>query len=378
MKSFLKAMLALAAMVAASQTLAQVSFYQSENYQGASFTSERPVENFRQFGFNDKASSVIVSGRLWEVCDRIRFGGRCTVLRPGQYPSLAALGLDQRVASVRAVGRDERIDQSRYAPVAAVVPSNAQVVFYADENFSGQSFTAQSQIDDFTRYGFNDRASSAVVLGDQWEVCENIRFGGRCVVLRPGRYASLAAMGMNDRVSSIRGVAASARVSDERYAPPPAPVYDNRRRNDERLYEANVTSVRAVVAAPEKRCWMEREPVAAQPAANNYNIGAALAGAVIGGVLGHQVGGGTGKQLATVGGDVAGAAAGANVDRIMGRGQLGTGQGQDVQKCDTVLSQAKTEFWDVTYTFRGQEHTIQTTSQPSRTIMVNGQGEPRI
>ena len=377
MKYFLKTTLTIAAMVAASQILAQVSFYQNENYQGASFTTERPVENLRQFGFNDKASSVIVSGRQWEVCDRVRFGGRCTVLRPGQYPSLTALGLDQRVASVRAVGRDERIDQSRYAPVAAVVPSNAQVVFYADENFTGQFFTAQSQIDDFTRYGFNDRASSAVVLGDQWEVCENIRFGGRCVVLRPGRYASLAAMGMNDRVSSIRGVAASTRVSDDRYAPPPAAVYDNRRRNDERLYEANVTSVRAVVAAPEKRCWMEREPVAAQPA-NNYNIGAAIAGAVIGGVLGHQVGGGTGKQLATVGGAVAGAAAGANVDRIMGRGQPGVGQGQEVQKCDTVPSQAKTEFWDVTYTFRGQEHTIQTTSQPGRTITVNGQGEPRV
>jgi uncharacterized protein YcfJ len=374
MKSFLKAALAIAAMVAAGQTLAQVTFYQDENYKGATFTTERPVDNFRQFGFNEKATSVIVSGKLWEVCDRVRFGGHCTVLRPGQYPSLAALGLERQVASVRAVGREERINESRYAPVAAAVPSNAQVIFYANENFLGKSFTAQSQIDDFTRYGFNDRASSAVVLGDQWEVCENIRFRGRCVVLRPGRYASLAAMGMEDRVSSIRGVAANTRVSDDRYAPLPAPVYDNRRRTEERLYEVNVTSVRAVVAAPEKRCWMEREPVAAQPG-NNYNIGGAIAGALIGGVLGHQVGGGTGKQLATVGGAVAGAAAGANIDRIMGGSQQMAGQ--DVQKCETVPSQAKTEFWDVTYTFRGQEHTIQTTSQPGRTITVNGQGEPR-
>jgi uncharacterized protein YcfJ len=376
MKSFIKVTLAIAAVVAASQTFAQVSFYQDDNYRGATFTTERPIENFRQSGFNDKASSVIVTGKLWEVCDRARFGGRCTVLRPGQYPSLAALGLKQRVASVRAVSRNEQIDEGRYAPVAAAVPSNAQVVFYADENFSGQSFNAQSQIDDFTRFGFNDRASSAVVLGDQWEVCESIRFGGRCVVLRPGRYASLAAMGMNDRVSSIRGVATNTHVSDECYAPPAAAAYDNRQRNDERLYEANVTSVRAVVAAPEKRCWTEREPVAALPA--NYNIAAALAGAVIGGVLGHQVGGGTGKQLATVGGAVAGAAAGANVNRTMGRGaQPGADQGQDVQRCDTVPSQARTEFWDVTYTFRGPERTIQTVSQPGRTITVNGQGEPR-
>ncbi|MDB5743188.1 MAG: 17 kDa surface antigen [Polaromonas sp.] len=376
MKSFFKATLAIAALIAASQSMAQVTFYQNDNYKGPTFTTDRPVENFRQFGFNEKASSVIVAGKLWEVCDRPRFAGRCTVLRPGQYPSLAALGLEQRVASVRAMGRNERIDESRYAPVAAAVPSNAQVVFYANENFQGQAFTAQSQVDDFTRFGFNDRASSVVVLGDQWEACENVRFSGRCVVLRPGRYASLAAMGMEDRVSSVRGVPTSTRVSDDRYAPAPAPVYDNRRRNEERLYEANVTSVRAVVAAPEKRCWMEREPVASQPANNNLNIGGALAGALIGGVLGHQVGGGSGKQIATVGGAVAGAAAGANIGRITGGGQQVAAQ--DVQKCDTVPSQAKTEFWNVTYTFRGQEHTIQTTTQPGRTITVNGQGEPRV
>ena len=374
MTSFFKTVLAVAAIVATGHSMAQVTFYQDENYKGATFTTDRPVENLRRFGFNERATSVIVADQQWEVCDRPRFGGNCTVLRPGQYPSLEALGLEQRVASSRAVGRDERVAESRYAPAAAVVPTNAQVIFYANESFTGQSFTAQSQIDDFTRFGFNDRASSAVVLGDQWEVCENVRFSGRCVVLRPGRYPSLVAMGMEDRVSSIRGIPATTRVSNERYAPLPAPVYDNRRRNEERLYTVDVTSVRAVVAAPEKRCWMEREPVAAQPA-GNYNIGGAIAGALIGGVLGHQVGGGTGKQIATVGGALAGAAAGANVNRIMGQGQQVVGQ--DVQKCDTVPSQARTEFWDVTYTFRGQEHTIQTTSQPGRTITVNGQGEPR-
>ena len=374
MTIFLRATLAIATLVMAGQAMAQATFYQDENYKGATFTTDASVENLRRFGFNERATSVIVSGKQWEVCDRPRFGGTCTVLRPGQYSSLAALGLEQPVASVRAVGRDERIAESRYAPVAAVVPTNAQVIFYADENFAGQSFTAQSQIDDFTRFGFNDRASSAVVLGDQWEVCENVRFSGRCVVLRPGRYPSLVAAGMEDRASSVRGLPASTYVSDDRYAALPAPVYDNRRRNEERLYEVNVTSVRAVVAAPEKRCWLEREPVAAQPAAS-YNIGGAIAGALIGGVLGHQVGGGSGKQIATVGGALAGAAAGANVNRIMGQGQQAVGQ--EIQKCDTAPSQAKTEFWDVTYTFRGQEHTIQTTSQPGKTITVNGQGEPR-
>jgi len=341
------------------------------------FTIDQPVENFRHAGFDEKAASVIVSGKLWEVCDRPHFGGHCTVLRRGQYPSLAALGLGQRVASVRAVERmerSERINEGRYAPVAAAMPANAQVIFYADENFMGQSFSAQGQIDDFMRYGFNDRASSVVVIGDQWEVCENARFTGRCVVLRPGRYASLASMGMENRASSLRNIAPATRVRDDGYAPLPAPVYDNRRPGYERFYEANVTSVRPAMAAPENRCWMEREPVAAQQG-NNYNIGGAIAGALIGGVLGHQVGGGTGKKIATVGGAVAGAAAGANVDRLMGGGQQTAGQ--DVQKCETVPSHARPELWDVTYIFRGQEHTIQMESQPGQTITVNSQGGPR-
>ena len=90
------------------------------------------------------------------------------------------------------------------AGVAIATQAAAQVTFYEREGFEGRSFTTEKQVGNFERYGFNDRASSVVVVGDRWEVCEDARFGGRCVVLRPGRYASLAAMGLNDRVSSVR------------------------------------------------------------------------------------------------------------------------------------------------------------------------------
>ena len=373
MHAVLKNTLTVFAMALASHSFAQVTFYQNRNFQGPTFTTDRQVNDFQRFGFNDRASSVIVDSERWEVCDNIRFTGRCVVLRPGRYPSLAAMGLNDRVSSVRAVSRNARIDDDRYAPVYAPAPSGPQVVFYENENFQGRTFTAQNQIDDFTRFGFNDRASSVVVIGDSWEACDNVRFGGKCVVLRPGRYPSLAAMGMNDRVSSVRAVNYDARVDDGRYGPlPPAPVYDNRRRNDERLYEVNVSTVRAVVGAPEQRCWMEREAVPAA-ARGNPNIGGAIAGALIGGILGHQVGGGTGKDLATIGGAVGGAALGANVGRTAGAPQ----QGQEVQRCATQPAQAQPAYWDVTYNFRGQEHRVQMTSAPGPTITVNGQGEPR-
>lgn len=248
----------------------------------------------------------------------------------------------------------------------------AQVIFYEHENFQGRSFTAEKKIGDLNRYGFSDRASSVVVLRERWEVCEEVRFVGRCVVLRPGRYASLSAMGLNDRVSSVRSVSQKARIDDQRYAPPPVPVYDNRRRNNERLYEAKVISVRAVVGPPQQRCWLEREQVV-QPR-GDVNVPGALAGALLGGILGHQIGAGSGKDLATVGGVMAGAAVGANVGRDSSAQQVQT---QEVQRCASVPSQAQPEFWDVIYEFRGLQHNVQMTTPPGPTITVNQAGEPR-
>ncbi len=204
------------------------------------------------------------------------------------------------------------------AGMAVATHAAAQVTFYEREGFDGRSFTTQNQIVNFERHGFNDRASSVVVQRDRWEVCEDARFGGRCVVLRPGRYSSLAAMGLNDRVSSVRAVSRSARFDDSRYAPAPVAIYDDHRRPNERLYQANVTSVRAVVGPPEQRCWVEREQVVQN--SGDANVPGAIIGAVIGGILGHQVGSGRGNDVATVGGAVAGAAVGANVGR--GGGQV--------------------------------------------------------
>ncbi len=122
------------------------------------------------------------------------------------------------------------------------------------------------------------------------------------------------------------------------------------------------------MGAPTQRCWVEREQV------NNggdRNVGGAIAGALIGGVLGHQVGGGSGKDLATVGGAVAGGVIGSNVGR---NGQPGT---QDVRRCENTTS-GTPAYWDVTYNFRGQQHQMQMTTAPGHTVAVNRDGEPRL
>lgn len=358
-------LLALACIAFTAPVAAQATFYENGSYQGRSMQANKQVNKFDRYGFNDRSSSVVVVGNRWEVCEDTNFRGECVVLRPGRYPSLTAMGLNDRVSSARMIPANARVNNDRYAPL----PLSAQATFYENRDFSGRSFTTTGAIARFQRYGFNDVATSAVVIGDRWEVCEDARYRGRCVVLRPGRYPSLAAMGLNNRVSSARTVTPNNRVDDDRYAPEPVAVYDSRRRGSERLYEADVTSARAVLATSGQQCWVEREQLSQTQ--NNANVPAALAGALIGGILGHQVGGGSGKDIATVGGVIAGAALGA---RAGSNGQPAT---QDVERCRDVPGGARPAFWDVSYTFRGKEHRVQMATAPGQRITVNEKGEPR-
>lgn len=199
--------------------------------------------------------------------------------------------------------------------------------------------------------------------------------------LLPGALAIVAAL-------ALAGCAAPYPypVHEQPVAQPTQPVYqftpapvpsqegrrDYRRRDREQLFDAPVTSVRAVMGEHGQHCWIERQPVAQQPR-GPANMPGAIAGAVIGGILGHQIGGGSGRDIATAGGVVAGAVVGSNVGR--GGGAPAT---QDVQRCTTETSRNEPDFWDVTYQFRGVTHSVQMTSPPGRTITVNGNGEPRI
>jgi uncharacterized protein YcfJ len=267
------------------------------------------------------------------------------------------------------------------AGVALAAQAAAQVTLYEGEGFRGPAVTAERAIWDFDPFGFNDRAQSLVVTGGTWQVCENAQFQGRCVVLQPGNYDSLRPLGMSERISSVRPVGSVARYDyapapvyspPPAYGPPPvvaaAPAYGPP--PAERLYQVPVTSVHAVVGPPEQRCWVE--PGQAYEERRGVNVPGAIAGAVIGGILGHQVGGGRGRDVATVGGAVAGGAIGANV----GRGDQ-TVYSQDVQRCENVQGQLQPDYWDVSYNFRGIEHHVQMNSPPGPTLTVNDNGDPR-
>ena len=105
----LKSALGVTALVLATQAAAQITFYEHDGFRGRAFTTDKPVGNFARYGFNDRASSVVVEHGRWEVCTDAGFAGRCVVLRRGSYESLGGLGMNDRISSVRPV-----IEQARY------------------------------------------------------------------------------------------------------------------------------------------------------------------------------------------------------------------------------------------------------------------------
>ena len=251
------------------------------------------------------------------------------------------------------------------ALAATALPAAAQLTLYGQEDFRGRSLTINGGEGNLERRGFNDRASSAIVTGGRYEVCQDAGFRGRCVVLRPGQYPSLAAMGMDNAISSARQVGRQARIEEGRFAPPPPVAYDYRARPQERLYQADVVGVRAVYGRSGERCWVERE----QAGGGDANVPGAIVGGLIGGILGHQVGSGRGNDVATAGGAIAGAALGSNFN--------GSTFTRDVRRCEPGHANARPDYWDVTYRFRGEERYVQMAQPPGRTITVNGNGEPR-
>src|SRR3954452_4161851 len=144
-------------------------------------------------------------------------------------------------------------------------------------------------------------------------------------------------MGIKFQISSLRQV--------EYNAGAPAPAYDNghdnyrdrergrdnyqdnnyRRRANEDIYTADVSSVRAAMGSAGQRCWVDRQQVT-ESHHNNAQVGGAIAGALIGGILGHQVGAGRGRDVATAAGAVGGAVAGSD---IAGRARHNCGVGSE-------------------------------------------------
>jgi uncharacterized protein YcfJ len=138
---------------------------------------------------------------------------------------------------------------------------------------------------------------------------------------------------------------------------------------------ADVVQVRPVketVRTPQEVCHDE-QVTQAKPVKDEHRIAGTLIGAVAGGVLGNQIGGGNGKKIATVAGAAAGGYAG---NRVQGHMQENDTVQSTVRRCETVEEKhQKTIGYDVRYRLDGQEKTVRMDHDPGQTIRVKS-GEP--
>jgi uncharacterized protein YcfJ len=133
MRTALAAIFALISGVLAQCVSAQIVLYQNEGLRGPVFSANRAIDNLESYGFNDRASSVVVERGQWELCENAYYRGNCITLRAGQYPSLGSMGMSNRVSSMRPVSGRPHYS---YAPPPPPAPPYTYYPHYGEKLYT--------------------------------------------------------------------------------------------------------------------------------------------------------------------------------------------------------------------------------------------------
>lgn len=130
----------------------------------------------------------------------------------------------------------------------------------------------------------------------------------------------------------------------------------------------SVTPIREQASAPQQVCHDE---VVTQhkPVQDTHQIAGTAIGAVAGGLLGNQVGGGKGRTLATVAGAVGGGYAG---HEIQANHQRNATTQSTQRRCETVPGNGgdKVVAYDVSYEYNGVTRTVRMDHDPGDKLQV--------
>ena len=200
--------------LAASAAHAQLVLYENDDFSGRSVRSGNTVQNLGDSGFNDRASSIKVFSGQWQVCSDAYFGGKCVTLGPGEYPTLRAMGMNDRVSSVRSLGWTPdggggwgNSSNNQYG--GGNWGSGSRAILYSGSNLTGETFVVSpGGVNNLGRTAFNDKARSLRVESGYWIFCSDADFQGNCHTYGPGDYATLPT-GQNHSISSGRRVSSN-------------------------------------------------------------------------------------------------------------------------------------------------------------------------
>ena len=138
------------------------------------------------------------------------------------------------------------------------------------------------------------------------------------------------------------------------------------------------TPVYTHISEPRQECWVERVTTDEYVDRQGVPLGA-IVGGITGGVLGNQIGSGRGRDVATVGGAIAGAAIGNTVDLDRAGVQVAPVT-RDVDRCRSVdVGRDVVDGYDVTYRFQNRDLVTRLPYHPGDRLQVrvDVQPEPR-
>lgn len=134
----------------------------------------------------------------------------------------------------------------------------------------------------------------------------------------------------------------------------------------------SATPIKETVKTPRKEC-RNVTVTHRRPVQDENRLTGSVLGAVAGGVIGHQFGGGRGKDVATVVGALGGGYAGNQVQGAMQERDTYT---STQQRCKTVYDKSEKMLgYDVTYKIGDQQGKIRMENDPGTQIPLDGNGQ---
>ena len=178
--------------------MADITLYKDKNFGGRSESFSFPVDNLKNYGFNDETSSCkIPQGSTWMLYKDSNYQGDVSILGSGDYASADSMGLkNDSLSSLRP-----------YPPV-----SGPTILLFKDSDFRGRMVVVTGAVSSLKTIDFNDEVSSIIVLSGNWVAYKDTDFKGDAWQLPAiggpdgnGRYPEPDPF-KNDAISSLKPV----------------------------------------------------------------------------------------------------------------------------------------------------------------------------
>ncbi|NOZ53752.1 MAG: glycine zipper 2TM domain-containing protein [Gammaproteobacteria bacterium] len=130
-------------------------------------------------------------------------------------------------------------------------------------------------------------------------------------------------------------------------------------------------------STPEQQCWYEdvHKPITRR--IHHHNTDNVLIGGIIGGVIGHHLGEGHNKNVATLAGTIIGSAIGHNTGaQTIHTGEYQISQERHCETRTTYRTEERLQGYRVTYRYKGELFTTKMQHHPGKRIRVKVQITP--